>query len=117
MTREKGFWLATLAGGDSHSRPRRPAGPLRSHSFVSSFLSAALRVARRPLTPTPTVQFGFVHESLLESAGNFSIPVSLSAVSASNVTVPFVLGGTAISGTDYTNVVAGGTSSSRPGSF
>ena len=51
-----------------------------------------------------TVQFGLVRESLLDTSGNFSIPVTLSAVSNTPVTVAFTLGGTAVSGTDFGNL-------------
>jgi hypothetical protein len=56
--------------------------------------------------PQPTVQFGAASESVSESAGTFSIPVTLSAVSAAAVSVPFTLGGTAVTGTDYNGVTA-----------
>jgi hypothetical protein len=56
--------------------------------------------------PPPTVQFGAASESVNETAGTFSIPVTLSAVSGVAVSVPFTLGGTAVAGIDYSGVTA-----------
>ena len=52
--------------------------------------------------PPPTVSFAKSNESLGENAGTFSIPVNLSAASPVDTTIPFTLGGTAVSGKDYT---------------
>jgi hypothetical protein len=56
--------------------------------------------------PPPTVQFSTASETVDETAGAFSITVTLSAVSGDATTIPFTLGGTAVSGTDYTGVTA-----------
>jgi hypothetical protein len=53
-----------------------------------------------------SVQFAVASETRLETAGTFSIPVTLSAPSASAVSVPFTLGGTAVAGTDFSGVTA-----------
>ncbi len=55
---------------------------------------------------TPTVQFSTAGESVSETAGAFSVTVTLSAASASSVSVPFTLGGTAVAGTDFSGVTA-----------
>ena len=52
----------------------------------------------------PQVQFSVAGETLEETAGAFSITVTLSAASGSDVSVPFTLGGTAVAGVDYTGV-------------
>ena len=54
----------------------------------------------------PTVQFSVASETVDESAGTFSITVTLSASSGSSVSVPFTLSGTAVNGTDYSGVTA-----------
>src|SRR5262249_12560847 len=54
----------------------------------------------------PIVQFSMAAESLPETAGAFSITVTLSAASGSNVTIPFTVGGTAVNGVDYTGLTA-----------
>ncbi len=51
---------------------------------------------------TPAVSFADASETLSETAGTFSIAVNLSTAATANVSIPFALGGTAISGTDYT---------------
>lgn len=45
-------------------------------------------------------------ETVDESAGTFSISVTQSAISATDTTIPFTLGGTAVSGTDYSGVTS-----------
>src|SRR5207253_3036161 len=54
----------------------------------------------------PTVQFSAASESLSETAGTFSLTVTLSTTSAAAVSVPFTLGGSAAAGTDYSGVTA-----------
>ncbi len=54
--------------------------------------------------PVPTVQFSSAGEAVNESAGTFSITVSLATASTQAVSVPFTLGGTAVSGIDYSGV-------------
>src|SRR5438105_2715242 len=56
--------------------------------------------------PAPSVQFSVASETVNESAGTFSIIVTLSAVSAVSTTVPFTLGGSAVNGTDYSGVTS-----------
>ena len=56
--------------------------------------------------PAPIVQFSSAGETVDANTGAFSITVTLSAVSDVDATIPFTLGGTAIAGTDYTNVTA-----------
>src|SRR5262249_46777983 len=46
----------------------------------------------------PTVQFAFAKESMLESAGLFTIPVTLSTPSTTAISVPFSLGGASSAG-------------------
>ncbi len=58
------------------------------------------------ITASPTVQFGAPSETVDESAGTFSISVTQSAISATDTTIPFTLGGTAVSGTDYSGVTS-----------
>jgi hypothetical protein len=53
-----------------------------------------------------TVQFGLAHETLLQTAGTFTIPVELSVASKTNTLVPFTLSGTAVAGTDYSGLSA-----------
>ena len=52
------------------------------------------------------MQFSFASESVNQSALTFSITVTLSAAAAQDVSVPFALGGTAVSGTDYSGVTS-----------
>ena len=54
--------------------------------------------------PEPTVQFATTSQSVNASAGTFSVTVTLSAVSTVATTIPFNLSGTAVNGTDYSNV-------------
>ncbi len=65
-----------------------------------------IEVLENRVTPTVAVQFALASESLLESAGTFTIPVVLSSTSATATSVPFTLGGSAVSGTDYSGVTA-----------
>jgi hypothetical protein len=59
-----------------------------------------------PAPPVPTVQFSTGSETVDQSTGTFSIPVTLSGSSTQTVTVPFTLGGSAVAGTDYSGVTA-----------
>jgi hypothetical protein len=52
------------------------------------------------------VQFSTGSETVNESTGSFSIPVTLSGTSTQTVTVPFTLGGSAVAGTDFSGVTA-----------
>src|SRR5581483_930561 len=53
-----------------------------------------------------TAQFNQAAETVNESAGTFSIPVTLSAAQSVAVSIPFTLGGSATAGTDYSGVAA-----------
>jgi hypothetical protein len=72
------------------------------------------RIARSPLwietlesrLVPATVQFSAASEFVLETAGTFSIPITLSAASGTATGVPFTLGGTAVAGTDFSGVTA-----------
>jgi hypothetical protein len=55
---------------------------------------------------TPTVQLATPSETIDETAGTFSITVTLSAASGTATSVPFTLGGSAVAGTDYSGVTA-----------
>ena len=57
-------------------------------------------------TATPTVEFSAASESVNDTAGTFSVMVSLSTASGVDTTIPFTLGGTAVAGTDYSGVTA-----------
>ncbi len=52
------------------------------------------------------VQFSTGSETVNESAGTFSIPVTVSGTATDTVTVPFALGGTAASGVAYSDLTA-----------
>jgi hypothetical protein len=54
----------------------------------------------------PTVSFGSATQTVNENAGMLSVAVSLSAASSVPTTIPFTLGGTATSGTNYSGVAA-----------
>jgi hypothetical protein len=56
--------------------------------------------------PQPTVSFASATQSVNENGGTFTVTVNLSAVSGVDTTIPFTLGGTAVSGTDYSGVTA-----------
>ena len=45
-------------------------------------------------------------ETVSEAAGTFSVTINLSAVSNADITIPFTVGGTATSGTEYSGVSA-----------
>jgi hypothetical protein len=52
----------------------------------------------------PTVEFTAASESVNDTAGTFTITVSLSSAAGVETTIPFTLGGTAVAGTDYSGV-------------
>jgi elongation factor P hydroxylase len=56
--------------------------------------------------PQPTVSFASATQSANENGGTFTVTVNLSAVSGVDTTIPFTLGGTAVSSTDYSGVTA-----------
>ena len=55
-------------------------------------------------TPQPTVSFVNASQTVNENSGTFTVTVQLSAASEVDTTVPFTLGGTAVSGVDYSGV-------------
>jgi hypothetical protein len=56
--------------------------------------------------PQPAVQFTTAGEVVNQTAGTFSVRVNLRNASNQDVTVPFTLGGSAVSGTDYSGLTA-----------
>ena len=54
--------------------------------------------------PPPTVSFAVSAQSANENSGSFNITVVLSGASNVPTTIPFTLGGTAVSGTNYSGV-------------
>src|ERR1019366_9399756 len=54
----------------------------------------------------PIVQFSVASESVSETAGTFSLTVTLSAAAGVATSIPFALGGTAVAGADYGGVTA-----------
>ncbi len=56
--------------------------------------------------PAPVATFVTAAESVTEDTGTFSFKIKLSAASKYDVSIPFTLGGTAVSGTNYTGVTA-----------
>ena len=52
------------------------------------------------------VQFGTASETVSESDGTFSIPVTLSGTPTEAASVPFSLGGSAVSGVTFSGVTA-----------
>jgi streptogramin lyase len=83
--------------------------PGTGYSFVA-FATNANGTAYTPVTSfttLPTVQFAAASQGVAEAGGTpFSVTVTLSAAAATNVSVPFTLGGTAVAGTHYTGVSA-----------
>jgi autotransporter-associated beta strand protein len=56
--------------------------------------------------PPPAVQFSAAAETVTETAGTFTLTVSLSKAAGQDVSVPFTLGGSAVAGTDFRGVSA-----------
>ena len=56
------------------------------------------------LPASPTVQFAAATQSVDESAGTFTVTVTLSAASTQDVSIPFTLSGNAVAGMDYSGV-------------
>ena len=56
--------------------------------------------------PEPTVSLASAVQSVNENGGTFTVTVNLSVASGVATTVPFTLGGTAVSGTNYSGVTA-----------
>src|SRR5205085_5888423 len=54
----------------------------------------------------PRVTFASISQTVNESSGSFSAIVKLSAASQVDTTIPFSLGGTALSGVNYIGVAA-----------
>jgi uncharacterized repeat protein (TIGR03803 family) len=103
------------------------AGDAGQHSFTVSFLTtgnqsltvtdkgtpsitgtATITVLNQP--PGPTVQFATASETVNENTTDhesaFSVTVTLSAVSSTDTTIPFTVGGTAEPSTDYSGITA-----------
>ncbi len=77
----------------------------RSDNTVSVLLNAPLTATGTIIesdAPPPTVSFAIPGETLGENTGSFSIPVNLSAATKDATTIPFIVRGTAVSGSDYT---------------
>src|SRR5262249_52662002 len=53
-----------------------------------------------------TVQFNVASEALAEKSGAFSITVKLSQPLAANMTIPFTVAGTAVSGVNYAGLTS-----------
>src|ERR1700736_2825786 len=79
----------------NHPRPRG-----RREGFRGTWSKPWLEALENRLAPA-TVQFGLAHETLLQTAGTFTIPVELSVASSPNTLVPFTLSGSAVAGADY----------------
>jgi hypothetical protein len=56
--------------------------------------------------PPPTVSFASATQTVTENSGAFNITLNLSAASNVATTIPFTLGGTAVSGVNYRGVTA-----------
>ncbi len=88
------------------------AADSNDHS-VAVMLNAPVTIARGSALgtitesdPLPVVQLAAAGETVLATAGSFSLGVTLSAVSGAATTVSFTLGGTATSGIDYGGITA-----------
>lgn len=68
--------------------------------------AATITTSTASATLSEAVQFTGAAETVNENAGEFSIPVNLSLASPVNTTIPFTVGGTAVSGTNYTGLSA-----------
>ena len=99
-------WRRSIDRECSSSRRFRHSSDARPRLIVCS--RPRVEILEDRLTPSVTVQFGLASESLLETVGTFTIPVLLSSTSPTATTVPFTLGGTAASRTDYSGVTASG---------
>jgi hypothetical protein len=82
--------------------------PDTGYSFVAFATNSVGTTYTSPATFTtlPTVQFSAAAETVLESAASFSVTVTLSGAFGQDVSVPFTLGGSAVSGTDFSGVTA-----------
>ena len=82
---------------------------------VTDFGDVIIRVAAAPL---PTVTLDAATQTVSEDAGTVNVTVNLSAASATDVTVPFTVSGTATDGSDFSitaspiTITAGQTSAS-----
>ena len=116
------------SGDDGPATSARLNDPLRAtvdsqgDVFFSDGANNVIRVIAGLETILPTVQFSAASETVNQSTGAFSITVDLSAASDQAVSVPFMPGGTAVSGTDYSgltasplNIAAGSTSATING--
>jgi hypothetical protein len=91
-------------------------GPRGSSNTISVLLNTPVTIVGNTAVGTiiesdpsgtqPTVQFATATQSVNENAGSFSMTVTLSAAASQDISVPFTLGGTAVSGTDFSGVTA-----------
>jgi FG-GAP-like repeat/SdrD B-like domain/Domain of unknown function (DUF4214)/Calx-beta domain/FG-GAP repeat len=95
----KSFWRRWLNW-------RRASHSGQSRRVPSAISRPRFEILEDRVTPSVTAQFGLASESLLESAGTFTIPVLLSSISATPTTVPFTMGGSAANFTDYTGLTS-----------
>jgi hypothetical protein len=89
------FWSADIANNTTDP----PASGAR-FEILPNGATAASNV------PEPTVQLSTGSETVAETAGTFALPVTLSAVSGVDTVIPFMLGGSAVAGTDFRAVTA-----------
>ncbi len=75
-----------------------------TNSTLGTIASDTLTIVESDLGPT--VQFATATQSVNENAGSFTMTVMLSAPSGVDTTVPFTLGGTAVNGTNFSDVTA-----------
>jgi integrase len=83
--------------------------PDTGYSYVAFATNSAGTTYTSPVstfTTLPTVQFSAAAETVPESAASFSVNVTLSGPFGQDVSVPFTLGGSAVSGTDFSGVTA-----------
>jgi hypothetical protein len=104
------FGSLALTKGDSSLLPNDPSTgkPYATDQRGPGFprvVNGQMDIGAYEVQP-PTVQFSAAAETVPESAGSFSITVTLSGAFGQDVSVPFTLGGSAVSGTDYSGVTA-----------
>ncbi len=67
---------------------------------------AAITTASATGTIEETAQFSAASETVNENGGTFSIPITLSLPSPVDTTIAFNVGGTAVSGTNYSGIIS-----------